>query len=74
MCGAGRGGDGQRWAGVESLRLDHGSDPVDIRSVLGLLERGRAPLGPEFGPFSRPVSDDLTRPCSPLSPGAGEVI
>lgn len=59
---------------MESLRLDRGSDPVTILSVLGLLKRGRVPLGLEFGPFSHPVSDDLTGPCAPLSSGAGEVI
>ena len=51
---------------VESLSLDQGSDPVNILSVLDLLERGRVPLGPELGPFSHPVSDDLSRPCASI--------
>lgn len=74
MCGVGGGGNRQRWAGVESPRLDHGLDPVTILSLLDLLKSGRIPLGLEFGPFSHPVGDALTRPCVPLSPGAGEVI
>lgn len=37
----------------------------------GMFKSGRVLLILESGPFSHPVSDELTRLCAPLSPGAG---
>lgn len=67
MCGVAGRREGTEMGRRGDLETELWFESPHHLSLLGLLKSGRVPLGQEYGSFSWPTDDDLTRPLAPSS-------